>query len=36
MKEFLEKSLKQNISIEENTQIFKKLPLVYKGRYTHL
>lgn len=34
MREFLEKSLKQNISIEENTQIFKKLPLVYKGRYT--
>lgn len=33
MKEFLEKTLRQNIAIEENTELYDKLPLAYKGRY---
>lgn len=36
MKEFLEKTLRQNITIEENTELYDKLPLAYKGRYTFL
>ena len=34
MKEFLEKTLKQNIKIEENTELYERLPLAYRGRYT--
>lgn len=33
MKEFLEKALKQNVTITEDDEIYKKLPLVYRGRY---
>lgn len=33
MKEFLEKILRQNIIMMENKEIYKKLPLVYRGRY---
>ena len=33
MKEFLEKSLRQNVIITENKELYKKLPLVYRGRY---
>ena len=33
MKEFLEKALRQNVTIEEEKKIFEKLPLVYRGRY---
>ena len=33
MKEFLEKSLRQNVIMTENKKIYKKLPLVYRGRY---
>lgn len=33
MKEFLEKALWQNVTIEEEKKIFEKLPLVYRGRY---
>lgn len=36
MKSFLEKTLRQNIVIEENTELYDKLPLAYKGRYTIL
>ena len=33
MKEFLEKSLQQNVIITEDKEIYKELQLVYKGRY---
>ena len=33
MKEFLEKSLQQNVTITEYKEIYKELPLVYRGRY---
>ncbi len=33
MKEFLEKTLRQNVVMSENKEIYKKLPLVYRGRY---
>lgn len=33
MKEFLEKALRQNVTITEDEEIYKKLPLVYRGRY---
>ena len=33
MKEFLEKSLRQNVIMTENKEVYKKLPLVYRGRY---
>lgn len=33
MKEFLEKTLRRAVNIEENTDIFDKLPLAFKGRY---
>ncbi len=33
MKEFLEKALRQNVTIEEDKEIFEKLPLAYRGRY---
>ena len=33
MKEFLEKTLRQRVVIEEDTSIFEKMPLVYRGRY---
>lgn len=33
MKEYLEKALRQNVSIEENDDLLDKLPLVYRGRY---
>ena len=33
MKEYLEKALRQNVSIEENDNLLDKLPLVYRGRY---
>lgn len=33
MKEFLEKSLQQNVTITEDKEIYKELPLVYRGRY---
>lgn len=34
MKDFLEKILRQKVNIEENTEIFEKLPLAFRGRYT--
>lgn len=34
MREFLEKTLKQTVRIEENAELYEKLPLVYRGRYT--
>ena len=34
MKEFLEKSLQQNVTIIKNKELYKKLPLVFKERYT--
>lgn len=34
MKEFLEQTLRQSVSVEETEYIKDKLPLVYKGRYT--
>ena len=34
MKEFLVKSLQQNVTIIKNKELYKKLPLVYKERYT--
>lgn len=34
MKDFLEKTLKQTVCIKENTDLYDKLPLVYRGRYT--
>lgn len=33
MKEFLEKALQQNVVISQNNEIYKKLPLAYRGRY---
>ena len=33
LKEFLEKALRQNVTIKEDKQIFGKLPLAYRGRY---
>ena len=33
MKEFLEKILRQNVIMTENKEVYKKLPLVYRGRY---
>ena len=33
MKEFLEKSLRQNVIMTENKKVYKKLPLAYRGRY---
>ena len=33
MKEYLEKALRQNVSIKENYDLLDKLPLVYRGRY---
>jgi hypothetical protein len=34
MKEFLEKTLRQNVSMEESEYLNDKLPLVFRGRYT--
>ena len=33
MKKFLEESLRQNVIMMENKELYKKLPLVYRGRY---
>lgn len=33
MKEFLEKALQQNVVISQDNEIYKKLPLAYRGRY---
>ena len=33
MKEFLEKALRQSVTIEEDKEVYEKLPLVYRGRY---
>ena len=33
MKEFLEKILRQNVIMTENKEVYKMLPLVYRGRY---
>ena len=33
MKEFLEKALRQNVTIEEDKEVYEKLPLVYRGLY---
>lgn len=33
MKEFLEKALQQNVVISQNHELYKKLPLAYRGRY---
>ena len=33
MKEFLEKTLWQNVIMTENKEVYKKLPLAYRGRY---
>lgn len=33
MKEFLEKALRQNVTIIEDKEIYKMFPLVYRGRY---
>ena len=33
MKEFLEKSLWQNVIMTENKEVYKKLLLAYRGRY---
>ena len=33
MKEFLEKTLRQTVHIEKNTELYERLPLVYRGRY---
>ena len=33
MKEFLEKALHQNVIMAENKEVYKKLPLAYRGRY---
>lgn len=33
MKEFLEKALRQNVIITRDKELYKKLPLVYRGRY---
>lgn len=34
MKDFLEKTLRQNVSIEESEYLHDKLPLAFRGRYT--
>lgn len=34
MKDFLEKTLKQTVRIKENNDLYNKLPLAYRGRYT--
>lgn len=34
MKDFLEKTLRQNVSIEESEYLNDKLPLAFRGRYT--
>lgn len=33
MKEYIEKCLRRTITIESNTELFEKLPLMYKGNY---
>ena len=33
MKKFLEESLRQNVIMTENKEVYKKLPLAYRGRY---
>ena len=33
MREFLEKTLRQNVIMTENKDVYKKLPLAYRGRY---
>lgn len=33
MKDFLEKSLRQNVIMTEDKEIYNRLPLVYRGRY---
>ena len=33
MREFLEKSLRQQVTITEDKKLYKKFPLVYRGRY---
>lgn len=33
MKIFLEKALQQNVIIRKDNEIYKNLPLVYRGRY---
>ena len=33
VKEFLEKILRQNVIMTENKEVYKKLPLAYRGRY---
>ena len=33
MREFLEKTLRQNVIMTENKEVYKKLPLAYRGRY---
>ena len=33
MEEFLEKTLRQTVHIEKNTELYERLPLVYRGRY---
>ena len=32
MKEFLEKALRQTVCIEENKELYDRLPLAYKGK----
>ena len=34
MKEFLEKTLRQNVTMEESEYLNDKLPLAFRGRYT--
>ena len=34
MKDFLEQTLRQSVSIEETEYLNDKLPLAYKGRYS--
>ena len=34
MKNFLEKTLRQNVMIEETEYLNEKLPLAFRGRYT--
>ena len=33
MREFLEKTLRQNVIMTENKEVYKRLPLAYRGRY---
>ena len=33
MKEYLEKTLRQRVTIKENNDLYDKLPLAFKGRY---